>query len=126
VKSKQVVSSKDQTPEGVRPSPGAEPKLKSERVQLDLQLTERVQRKFREATGGRYSVGEVVTVGLDLTKNARPPRSSKPIPQEAGGGSKGGSGAIVEAGLAVGTPDHNHQPSTSRKEEDHEDTQDVP
>ena len=115
MKSKQVVPSKDPTPEGARPSPGAERKLKSERVQLDLQLPERVQRKFREATGGKYSVGEVVTVGLDLTENAGPPRSPKP----PAGGPKGGSGAIVEAGLAVGTPDQNHQPSTSRKEEDH-------
>jgi hypothetical protein len=26
---------------------------------------------------------------------------------------------IVEADRAVGTPDHSHQPSTERKEEDH-------
>jgi hypothetical protein len=100
---------------GNRLFPGAGRKLKSERVQLELQLPERVQRKFREATGGRYSVGEVVTMGFDVTDLTGPLTSSEP----SSGGSMGGSGAIVEAGLAMGTPDPIHQPSTQGKEADH-------
>lgn len=113
MKAKQVAASRNQTPEETHLSPGADRKLKSERVQLDLQLPDRLQRKFREATGGRYSVGEVVTVGLDLTEHAKPPRASKP----SAGGSKRRGGVIVEAGSAAGTPGQNHQPSTLKKGE---------
>ncbi len=115
MKSKQVVPSLNLAPGGAHPSPRADRKLKSERVQLDLQLPARVQRMVREATGGKYSVGEVVTVGLDLTPHPESPA----LPKSSSGGSMGGSGAIVEAGPAPGTPGHNPQPSTSRKEEDH-------
>jgi hypothetical protein len=113
MQSQQEAPSFNLTPEGALPLPGAESKLKSERVQLELQLTERVQRKFREATGGKYSVGEVVTMGFDVTDLSGPLTSSEP----SSGGSMGGSGAIVEAGLAAGTPDHNVQPSTLLKGE---------
>jgi hypothetical protein len=115
MQSQQDVSSSKQDPEERHRPRRGDPKLKSERVQWHLQLPERYQQEFHEATGRNLSVGEVITVSVDVTNLARALTTSVP----PSGGSMGGSGAIVEAGQAFGTPDHNHQPSTSRKEEDH-------
>jgi hypothetical protein len=77
-------------------------KLKSERVQLQLQVPAKEQRKVQATSGGRYAVGRDVILSFEL------------ITQEAVA-----PPGIVEAGPASGTPGHNHQPSTERKEVDH-------
>jgi len=115
MQSQQDVSSSKQDPEGRHRPRRGDQKLKSERVQWHMQLPEREQLRFHEATGGNLLVGEVITVSIDVTNLARALTTSA-LPS---GGSMGGSGAIVEAGLAAGTPDHNHQPSTQGKEVDH-------
>ena len=71
MKSKQVVPSINLTPEGTHPPSGAERKLKSERVQLELQLPERVQRKFREATGYERVLLVMALPGLDTGRALR-------------------------------------------------------
>lgn len=114
-----------QEPGEGRLTPRGGQKLKSERVQWHLQLPEREMRRFQQGSGGRMALGEVITVSFDVTTlDPVLPALSKgePFAADAVKGSMGGSGAIeasVEAGRATGTPDHNVQPSTQRKEEDH-------
>jgi hypothetical protein len=82
--------------------------LKSERVQLRLQLPERERRRVQEACGGRVTVSEEVVVSFEL----------RAVPVCLKGGN-GIAADLVEAGSAFGTPSHTVQPSTLRKEEDH-------
>ena len=105
--SKQAAASRNSLVPG-HGGPGGGQTLKSERVQLRVQLPERARRRMEEACGGRVTVSEEVVVSFELTQ----------VPVCLKGGN-GIAADLVEAGSAFGTPSHTVQPSTLRKEEDH-------
>ena len=102
--SKQVVASSKLLLPGAL-CPGGGQTLKSERVQLHAQLPERARRLVQAICGGLVTVGEEVVVSFELTL--------------ASGVEEDATADLVAAGPALGTPDHNVNASTLRKEADH-------
>jgi hypothetical protein len=105
VKQKSVGASRTQVPQVSSSAPGVVQKLKSERVQLRTQTPAGPQRQDPAVSTFRLVVGAEVVVSFALTgpEVAAPPGN-------------------VEAGSASGTPGQNRQPSTVRKEVDHEES----
>jgi hypothetical protein len=104
------------TPEalGARGAQGTGTQLKSERVQLELQVVPSARQE--QAALGEGSL-TLTLATLCLTFEAPAPAGAS--------GEEAGSAANDEAGSACGAPGHDDQPSTYGKEADHAESEDV-
>lgn len=110
--SQSVVPRSPQDPRCAARAPGSETKLKSERVQLDVQLSAPAQQRIAEVFARGLAGAEEVVVTFRVRQPAgiaRPGTASE-------------VGAVVEAGPAGGMPDQNRQLSARGKENDHADS----